>query len=238
MSHTVVAPANTDFFSVWFLRTQDLCNIMSTEVITANTAAGGAITVGNGFVTGIFGSTVLTGNTLQGGVVGTPAALNVNSNISFNSGMTAIWNANATVNSSVFFVGNSTVNSFINSSSLSIGGQVLTASIISTLTSGGGVNVTTSGLSAANVDFFTKASARSGEYLLTVTDTAANNYHMAKLLLIWDGTNTLVTEYGQITTNTSIGTWSASSNATHVVLVYTPTTTGSTIKGFKNIVPL
>jgi hypothetical protein len=238
LSHLVVAPANTDFFSVWFLRTQDLCNIMSTEVITANTAALGAITVGNGFVTGIFGATVLTGNVIQGGVVGTPATLNVNSNISYNAGFGTTWNGNAAVNSSVIFVGNSTVNAFINSSSLSIAGQVLTSALISSLSSGGGINVTTAGLSAANIDFFTRASARSAEYLLTVSDTAANNYHMAKLLMIFDGTNALITEYGQITTNTSIGTWSAGSNATHVVLVYTPTTTGSTIKGFKSVVPL
>ena len=238
MSHTVVAPANTDFFSVWFLRTVDLCNYMSTEVITANTAALGAVTVGNGFVTGIFGATVLTGNTLQGGVIGTPATLNVNSNISFNAGFGLTFNANAAVNSSVYFVGNSSVNAFINSSSLSISGQVLTASLIASLSSGGSVNVTTSGASAANIDFFTKVSARSAEYVLTVSDTVSNNYHMAKLLMIWDGTNTLVTEYGQITTNTSIGTWSAGSNTTHVVLVYTPTTTGSTIKGTKNVVPL
>ncbi len=238
MSHTVVAPANTDFFSVWFLRTVDLCNYMSTEVLTANTSALGAVTVGNGFVTGIFGSTVLCGNTIQGGIVGTPATLNVNSNISYNAGFGTAWNGNAAVNSSVYFVGNSTVNTSINSSSLSISGQVLTSSLISSLASGGSVNVVTTGAVAANIDFFTKASARSAEYVLTVSDTVANNYHMAKLLMIWDGTNTLVTEYGQITTNTSIGTWSAGSNTTHVVLVYTPTTTGSTIKGTKNVVPL
>src|SRR3990172_12587955 len=102
----VLTPVNTasDVFDVAFQNIKDLIATLSTEIITANATIDGGLTIGNGYVTGIFGATTLTANVVRGGTISVPTDLNVESNVVFNVLYTLI-NGSATINSTAFAVG-------------------------------------------------------------------------------------------------------------------------------------
>lgn len=80
----------TDTFATWLNRTNQICDAVSTEVITANTSVNGANTTGNTNLIGIFGAnTIAVGNGLRGGTVNAAANLTVTSNAVFTGGNTA-----------------------------------------------------------------------------------------------------------------------------------------------------
>lgn len=85
MSRTIVDVSNADVFQVWFERTNDLLDALSTEIVTANT--GGATTTGSGFVIGTFGSNTVVATSIRGGTLATPAVLTFTSNAQFDYGM-------------------------------------------------------------------------------------------------------------------------------------------------------
>lgn len=205
MSISVTPIANTDTFEVWLNRTNDLITLISNNTVTANGAVNGSQTSGNAWVVGTLGGTVLAANNIRGGTVETTNTLYVTSNL--------------VVNSSKLQVG---ANVIVNTSSLSIGGSNESY-----------VNVVTSGTSAQLIDSFDITTHRSAEYCLTIKNTAANGYQMSKLLLIHDDTDALVTEYGIIFSNTSLGVFSANANSTHVKLNFTPVPSATTVKGQK-----
>lgn len=70
-------------FSNWIDRTNDLVNIVNTDVVTVSSNTSGDLTVGNGFVIGIFGGNTIVATTLRGGNVSSSNTLNVVSNINF-----------------------------------------------------------------------------------------------------------------------------------------------------------
>ena len=83
-------------------------------------------------------------------------------------------------------------------------------------------NGVTSGASQVVVDSFLIASYRSAEYLISIKDTTANNYQLSKILLIHDGGNTYMTEFGTVLSNTTVGVFDSSINSTAVALQFTP----------------
>ena len=86
----------SDTFQVWVDRTNDLANVVSIEVVTANNETGGALTTGNAYVNGIFSVATLSANTeLRGGNVDTSAVLTITSNVS-------ITDTELSINESVF----------------------------------------------------------------------------------------------------------------------------------------
>lgn len=86
----------SDTFQVWVDRTNDLANVVSIEVVTANNETGGALTTGNAYVNGIFSVATLSANTeLRGGNVDTSAVLTITSNV-------AITDTELSINESVF----------------------------------------------------------------------------------------------------------------------------------------
>jgi len=86
----------SDTFQVWVDRTNDLANVVSIEVVTANNETGGAVTTGNAYVNGIFSVATLSANTeLRGGNVDTSAVLTITSNV-------AITDTELSINESVF----------------------------------------------------------------------------------------------------------------------------------------
>jgi hypothetical protein len=104
----------TDYFDTWINRTNELANVVTQEVLTANTNANGAFVTGNSFLYGIFGANTLTVfNTLRGGNVQTSNTLYVTSNLY--------------VNSSSMTVGNSTVNTVANGTAFVAANAALTA---------------------------------------------------------------------------------------------------------------
>jgi hypothetical protein len=127
----VVNPA-TDTFDSLISKTNELINAVNTEVVTVNSTSGA--TIGNGFVTGIFGANTLVATTIRGGNVGTTTLVTVSSNLTV-SGVTSAANVNSTgvVNASSLTVGTSfianTIGAYhtgtINAASITLGATLV-----------------------------------------------------------------------------------------------------------------
>jgi len=258
--------------------------VLANEIVTSNSAVGGgAMSAGNGFNIGIFGSNTIVASLLRGGNVTATTVLYLGSNVNAN-GATYIAN-NLTINSTTFFTGNSTVSSFVNpttietsditvntvsvanSTTLKIGNSAANAFINSTVISIGStttnavinssgyfldgtslaaglpsISNTTSGAGTFTIDAFALATYRGCEYTLTASNlTNGNSYQMSKYLILQNGGSAFGTEYGIILSNTSagaVGTWSATSNATHALLQFTPVSASTKVSGTKNVIPV
>jgi len=80
------------------------------------------------------------------------------------------------------------------------------------------------------VDRFEKDDYRSAKYLVQMTN--GSDYHVTEVLLMHDGTDTYITEYGTMYTNNSLGTLSADINNNYVRLLVTPANASTTtVKG-------
>lgn len=94
------------------------------------------------------------------------------------------------------------------------------------------INPNTAALSttAANqtVDTFSKTKFRSAKYLVQATTGSA--YHCSEVLLLQDGTNTHMTEYGTIQTGSTLYALSADINGDNVRLLCSPVGANTTIK--------
>lgn len=139
--------------------------------------------------------------------------------------------ANVTINTSSLFVGNSTVNTVVNSSSLNINDVNHTSFTTNTNSSG----------SNFVVDSFNLSTFRAGQYTISIKDTStsANAYQVSQLLVTHVTDNAYVTEYGIITTNSSVGTlgvFSANANTTHVKLNFVPSVANTTVKGSRILI--
>ena len=62
--------ANSQTFQIWFNLSNQMANIISSDVVTVNSSVG--TTTGNGFVTGIFGANTIACSNLTGGNVTEP----------------------------------------------------------------------------------------------------------------------------------------------------------------------
>ena len=81
------------------------------------------------------------------------------------------------------------------------------------------------------VDQFPVSTYRSAEYLIQMSDTstAFSQYHITKILLIHDGTNPYLTEYGTIYSNNNLGSIDAVINTGNVQIKITPNTSFSNV---------
>lgn len=89
-------------------------------------------------------------------------------------------------------------------------------------------SVTTTTTANNVVDSFPKASYRSAKY--TVQITSGSDYHVTEVLLLHDGTDVFITEYGTIYTNASLGNVTAAINSANVELLVAPTNSLSVVK--------
>jgi hypothetical protein len=78
------------------------------------------------------------------------------------------------------------------------------------------------------VDSFAKATYRSAKYYIQIT--AGSDYHITEALLLHDGSQVYVTEYGTVFSNTSLGNVSANINSSNVNLLVAPTNSSSVVK--------
>ena len=167
----VYADINTaaDNWGTVITRVNNLVDTLAAETLTCNSAANGALTVGNGYVSGILGALTLTANTLQGGIINSSANLSMGSNVVYLAG-TSMFNGNVTVNATnimmganvninttAHFVGNATVNVVANSSAITIGANVL-------------ANLTTIELGTSNVAGFMYSNTSPAVYMANSTD--------------------------------------------------------------------
>ena len=72
------------------------------------------------------------------------------------------------------------------------------------------------------VDAWSTGTFRSAQYMLQVTDTDNNSYQISQLLLVQDGIDVYFTEYADIYTASSLGSWSADIDSGSVELLFTP----------------
>jgi len=215
---TLSSISNTNPWLSVFNAVNSIIGYFGSDVVTANGSADGAVNSGNGFVTGIFGATILAANNIRGGTVNTAAPVTITSNIAVNSSYSII-NGNNVVNSTAISVG---ANVGINTSTITLG------SIHQKY-----VNAVTSGTSEQLVDYIDFTVNRSAEYCLTITDQGSSSYQISKILLIHDGSTAKVTEYGVISSNASLGYFSATANSSHALLKITPVPSATSIKGHK-----
>jgi hypothetical protein len=178
--------------------------------------------------------------------------------VSINVTNDSIFTSNVTVNSSII-VGNSTTNAVVNSSAftlsnstvsmsirkptaaqysngqffLNANGSWTSVSIVNQTTNG---SVTTTGTSTQTIDSFALSAFQGAEYIVSASDNTANNKYVSKILCAHNGSSSFTTEYGQITTNGSIGVFGSSTNATHFILNFTPSTSNCTVRYTRTVV--
>lgn len=91
------------------------------------------------------------------------------------------------------------------------------------------IRVTTTGASTQNVDSWAIASWRSAMYNVSVKDNNANNYLAASATMLFDGTVSTVSVFGVVYSNTYMGTFTSTANATHASLQFTPVSANTTL---------
>ena len=242
MTITVANTSNTSTFQYWLSRTNELADAMSNYAVTtdSNTA------VGNAAITGTFTANIVLTNTFN---VNTSILVgNATVNSSINSSSITI--GSSILNSSALLIGNSTINSTsvsLSNSTSNISITIPTASQISngqfylnangSWTTAGELSstITTTGTSIQNIDSFSTSTYRTAEYLISVKDNVANNYYSSKLIVMHDGGNSYITEYGIMTSNSSVGTFSANIISSNVCLQFTPISSNTTVKFAKVI---
>ena len=74
------------------------------------------------------------------------------------------------------------------------------------------------------VDSWPTASFRTAHYMLQITDNTSAAYQASQIMLLQDGTDVYLTEYADIYTATSLGSWSADISNGIVELLFTPNT--------------
>jgi len=77
-------------------------------------------------------------------------------------------------------------------------------------------------------DTFHKLKYRTAKYIIQMT--SGTDYHATEVLLIHDGTNVYMTEYGSMFTNVSLGDIDADISGNDVRLLVTPTSINTTVK--------
>ena len=242
MAITVANTANTNVFSYWLARTNELAYSMSTYAITVGASGANAnytVPTGNAQIYGTFTANAITvGNsTVNVSIIGSTSTITANA---FNINTLLVGNSttNATLSSTSLSVSNSTANITITIPTavqiangqyyLNANGSYAYASTpYSPITNS---QITTSGVSLQVVDSYLMSTYNAAEYLVSVKDNTANNFYTSKIITTHDGNVGYLTEYGVFVTNTSIGTFSASSNATSVILGFTPTSSSTRIK--------
>jgi hypothetical protein len=78
------------------------------------------------------------------------------------------------------------------------------------------------------VDSFIKTLYRSAKYYIQIA--SGTDYHVTEALLLHDGSDVFITEYGTIFSNTSLGNVTATINSANVELLVAPTNASSVVK--------
>jgi hypothetical protein len=218
-------------------------NITSTGILRGgNNTTSNVLTIEtNAYFTGV---SLFVGNSTVNSTVNSLAITFSNSTLSSNVGLsgfifgnvsvnttTVSVGANVYINTSAQFVSNSTANVIINPSSVTLSNIVNHSSL----------SAITTGTSDQIVDTFSVSTYRAGQYTISVKDTStsANAYQVSQLLITQALDVAYVTEYGIITSNTSLGSlgvFSANVNSGNVRLYFTPTVANTSVKGSKILI--
>ena len=88
--------------------------------------------------------------------------------------------------------------------------------------------ITTSSTSQTTLTSFSASTYRSAKYLVQMT--SGSSYHMIELSLIHDGTTVYLSQYGEIKTGASLGTFDASIATGTLSILFTPTNASTVVK--------
>lgn len=94
----------------------------------------------------------------------------------------------------------------------------------------GSVQQFTSGTTTQTLDYFAMSTYNAAEYTISVKDENANNFYATKLLVMHDGANPYITEYGSLTSNSNMGAFTATTNSTALILQFTPVSSNTYVK--------
>lgn len=89
---------------------------------------------------------------------------------------------------------------------------------------------TTSAISQKQVDSFPLATYRSASYFIQISDGANTQFQTTNISLVHNGSVSFMTEYGVISTVSSLGIFDSDISAENVRLLFTPTTANTVIK--------
>lgn len=87
---------------------------------------------------------------------------------------------------------------------------------------------TTSSTSQTTVYSFNKSQYRTAKIIAQLT--SGTSYHAIELILIHDGTTVYLSQYGEVTSGTSLGTFDATISGSDVLLQLTPVNSSTTVK--------
>ena len=208
-------------------------NVAGSANIGANVAIGNNLTVAGSLT--VTGDLVYTG-VASGSYIPISNAYFLGNTISRWSlnAMTGDFAANVNMSQNLTVTGNASVT-----------GNVSTAGLSVTTAISYGPNsdvqmrsltTTTTGATAAIIDTFTMATYRTAKYIIQVHDNNANNKYASEIMLSHDDTVCYITEFGSITTNTSVGSFTSNAYGGVAQLVFTPSSTNTSVKLIRTLI--
>jgi len=122
----------------------------------------------------------------------------------------------------------------VNASAVSFSSNTITVNTSSFLI---GTTLVTS-TTTANQSLYTYSTSqyRSGKFMCQMT--SGTSYGVTELLLIHDGTNCYMTQYGDVNSGTVLGVFDSSITSGNVSLLFTPTNASTTVKVSGNLIPI
>ena len=221
---TQIPSVNVDKFG----RITSIANntVSTTITLAANT--------GSGSVSGGGTLTVQGGTSISTSVSGSTIIINNNGVTSFNGLTGAVTLSSANVSSALGYTpANIAGDAFTGaiSSSGSITGSSLVANTGITVNTNGYITTTsytTTTTSQNTIDSFATTTYRSAKYEAQIT--SSTSYHVIELRVVHDGASAWLTQYGEIFTGSSLGTFDASVSAGNLNLLFTPTNAATTIR--------
>lgn len=103
------------------------------------------------------------------------------------------------------------------------------------ITSNKSFTANTWGNTSQIIDSWSISTYRSAQYFINISDDSANSYQSSTLMILQNDTPYL-TEFGILTSNGILGEFSATSNATHVLLNFLPVSLNTVIKASKQMI--
>jgi hypothetical protein len=132
----------------------------------------------------------------------------------------------------------STANTKFDSTGGTISGNIAVTGIVTINTHAvlESTEITTASISQTTLDAFATATYRSAKYLVQMTSGSA--YHMIELSLIHDGTTVHLSQYGEVKTGSSLGSFDASISSGTLSVLFTPTNSTTTVKATATLLPV
>ena len=98
-----------------------------------------------------------------------------------------------------------------------------------------GNTVETSGFTQQTIDEWPVATYRTAKYVVSIKNNSANGYQATELMVMQDDGAAIATEYATIVSNGSLGTFAVDINTGNARLLFTPTSTNTTVNFTRNL---